>query len=552
MRYFFVSLFALLGLNNFGQTYFTIHSAQDTLVVSQGQSATFNISATPYSGFSSSLFLSATAEPCDLNYSFGPSILNSPYTNSNFTINNTASIRPDTFDLVVKAENGAYSAYDTCVLVVTYNPGIKWAFFNPGNSALSYAKVYSLMEDNLNNDMWIANSNSSASALSRFNGYSWETFNSTGDHFITDMCGNSVWDSAGSPINGASWISCIYIDSTKIWVGFNSYQVRCFRRSDYSLIVDTVLNGTVLQKIVKDNNGNMWFAGRYSNLWKYNGSSWTHYNGLNSPINNEVWTIAMDKPHNRLWVGTYSGGLVSFDGTFWSVYNSSNSPIPNNYVESMTTDADGNAIVYGQGALYKFDGTSLLKNYGTSAGVPLQVDSSTIWLGPKSPGSLQAFDTGATIVSPDNFGVPVIDFSTTLVHDMTMDGLGNVWIGTEHGLVVYNKDGLESIFNSPRELYSPLVSVADHALSKNGISENFLYPNPTMGKVNLSLTLNNAMPLTFKLMDSRGIIVKTWKMNSVAGYQDVSLDFSEFASGLYHITISSPGFIRSQKLILSK
>jgi hypothetical protein len=135
---------------------------------------------------------------------------------------------------------------------------------------------------------------------------------------------------------------------------------------------------------------------------------------------------------------------------------------------------------------------------------------------------------------------------------MTMDGLGNVWIGTEHGLVVYNKEGLESIFNSPKEFYSPLVSVAEHSLSKYDIKDNFLYPNPTTGRVNLSLTLNSVTPLTLKLMDSRGIIVKTWKVNSVSGYQDLSFDFSEFASGLYHVTISSLDFIRSQKLIISK
>ncbi|HEX8514995.1 MAG TPA: T9SS type A sorting domain-containing protein [Bacteroidia bacterium] len=555
MRHFLISLLLVEALNVSSQTYFTIAIAQDTLVVTQGQSAIFNVSGTPYLGFSSSLFFSATTEPCNLNTTFSPAVLNAPYSNSDLVITNTASIRPDTFDIVVKAENGVYSAYDTCVLIVVYDPAIKWAFFNPVNSALSYPNVTAIAQDKRNNDMWIAQSDGAVSALSRFNGFSWETFNSAGNHFISDMCGNSIYNVMSAPIVGPL-ISSLYVDSTKIWIG-SSDGIKCFDRVSNTLIIDTVAAANPFVRIVKDNNGNMWFARYHGDLWKYNGSSWTSYNASNSPFNSLV-TIAMDHQQNRLWVGTDGGGLHSFDGIFWTVYNSSNSPIPGNYVHRMSANPDGEAVVSGgaQGndVLYKFDGVNITNLVNTvGPGFPLQVDTSTILLGRinSSQFGLTAFvDTSIFTVIPANFGVPVIDFTTTLVRDMTVDRLNNIWIATEHGLVVHNSAGLESVFNSPREYYSP-VSVPEQS-SGYDKTVNFLYPNPSSGLVKMALSLKSIMPLTVTLVDSRGILLKTWNVNSVSGYEEHSFDLSGYAAGLYYFTVTSDSFRRSQKLILAK
>jgi hypothetical protein len=549
-------LFMLIKMSMSAQ-YVTINVAQDTIVVYQGEAAIFNISAIPDSGFSASLFLSAIIQPCHLSLIFSPTVLNAPYTNSDLIINNTASIRPDTFDVIIKAENGPYSVYDTSVLVIQTSDSIKWACFNTGNSGLFQNRILTVRQSKESNDIWVLQDNHMGSSwLSRFNGYSWETMDNDHYHSITDMCGNISWDANDSPIEDNNYITAFYIDSSQIWLGMSGGVVQSVNRFDLSLEVDTALVNTRFRQITKDYNGNIWGAGDNGLLWKYDGVLWTNYNSGNSPLSAEVYSVVIDK-NNRLLIGTHGNGLVIYDGTFWTVFNTTNSVIPTNWVDKIVLGHNDLPIIYNDNIIYSFDGISceIIGSPGSVTGLEgigfLQVDSSSIWYAGGNFGSnLKSFDgTTTTIIEALNMGVPVIDFTTTTINDMMKDSLGNIWISTDNGLVVYNKNGLSDLFDSPRELYTPnLVSIHETEISE----ADFIYPNPSDGIFTIRMTHEKSEQLNCRIIDAKGNVIKNMEYTCVAGYREYSFDISQYGYGLYYITVSSLSFRRSQKLVIVK
>lgn len=77
-------------------------------------------------------------------------------------------------------------------------------------------------------------------------------------------------------------------------------------------------------------------------LTRFDGNTWTTYNGNNSPLpSNCFWDVQVDAD-NRLWLATAGDlgivGLTCFDGNAWTIYNTSNSGIVLNEVTKITLD----------------------------------------------------------------------------------------------------------------------------------------------------------------------------------------------------------------------
>jgi ligand-binding sensor domain-containing protein len=81
---------------------------------------------------------------------------------------------------------------------------------------------------------------------------------------------------------------------------------------------------------------------------------------------NYVRAIAIDGQGNK-WIGVYydsasrryiGEGLVKFDGVNWTVYNTSNSGLPDNDVNAIAIDGQGNKWIGTDRGLAKFDGVN--------------------------------------------------------------------------------------------------------------------------------------------------------------------------------------------------
>jgi ligand-binding sensor domain-containing protein len=155
------------------------------------------------------------------------------------------------------------------------------------------------------------------------------------------------------------------------------------------------------------------------------------YGNWNSGLpDNVVNAIAIDVQGNK-WIGTGSG-LVKFDGVNWTVYNTSNSKLPDNRVFALSIDVQGNKWIGTGSGLVKFDGVNWTVYTTSNSGLPYNVvlalaidGQGNKWIGTWG-GGLAKFDGVNWIVYKIwNSGLP-----SNYVFAIAIDGGGNKWIGT--------------------------------------------------------------------------------------------------------------------------
>ena len=183
----------------------------------------------------------------------------------------------------------------------------------------------------------------------------------------------------------------------------------------------------------------------HEGLAHYNGSTWTLYDELNSPLpGGNILLIRTDR-NNNVWIG--GNGLTKFDGTTWTHYNASNSCVPNS-VTTFAVDTAGNTWYsdnhYG---MIKFDGTActpyphpVLGAYSASASAfALDIDG-TIWQ--MTSQDLIHFDgTNWTTFNATNSPIAGATNPTAIAIDKS----GNKWLSTSNGLFVYKEGGVSVV-----------------------------------------------------------------------------------------------------------
>ena len=104
-----------------------------------------------------------------------------------------------------------------------------------------------------------------------------------------------------------------------------------------------ILSGGIYA-IIKDIQGNLWFAIPRNGVVKYDGSNWYQYTTANTgaPLNSII-CLACD-PSGNIWMGSSNNGVIKFDGKTWTNFNTSNSPLASNNVTSIKSDNNG--IIY--------------------------------------------------------------------------------------------------------------------------------------------------------------------------------------------------------------
>lgn len=116
---------------------------------------------------------------------------------------------------------------------------------------------------------------------------------------------------------------------------------------------------------------------------------------------------------------------------------------------------------------------------------------------------------------------------------------------------------IKSLVNGQWSSYSPTVYFSTPTLPKNmdvdevlTISNFLLYPNPARDYINIEFLLQRQSDVTISLIDIRGALIKSVKLNNQDGLIEHKLDLTNLPNGLYFIRLSGPDFIETNRLII--
>jgi len=217
--------------------------------------------------------------------------------------------------------------------------------------------------------------------------------------------------------------------------------------------------------IFQDSKGNLWTGG-YGGLSKFDGKTFTNYSPKNGLANHWVTSIAEDARGN-IWVGTISG-ISKYGGKTFSTFTKQHG-LSGDYINSLTTDKNGNLWIATNEGITIFDGknfTTLTKKNGLPSNNILLIyadKNGNLWMNTDSGVSKIIFEKKTPQdKSYDNYKVVngIFDLPSgkagSLITSITEDGSGNIWFGTNSGVLRY--DGVKL------EKYSVKEGLSDNAI----------------------------------------------------------------------------------------
>ncbi|MBL8026955.1 MAG: T9SS type A sorting domain-containing protein [Fibrobacteres bacterium] len=163
-----------------------------------------------------------------------------------------------------------------------------------------------------------------------------------------------------------------------------------------------------VSNLYPDKSGNLWINTEGKGLHRYNGTTLDSFTMSNSSIPSNNSLAITEDSDGALWIAlaerynNTSTGLCKFTrngGNTFTMFTSANSSIPENFINSISTDASGKLWM------------------GTNASGLVSFDRSSAWA---------TFSTG-------NSAIPA-----KMIHSVARDSTGNIWLATSEGLVRYN------------------------------------------------------------------------------------------------------------------
>lgn len=192
-------------------------------------------------------------------------------------------------------------------------------------------------------------------------------------------------------------------------------------------------------------------------LFVYKDNNWSVYNGANIELNGNraFYRIAIHPENKKIYIGTRWDGLLEFDGETMVNYNRDNSPLlpsadPNRVrVNGLVFDMDNNLWMSNHTAerpicIMKNDGTftnTLLPIANKELRQMVMDDNGFIWIATDENG-VYIYDANGTIddTSDDRLqwlNAQNSEMPSDRVNCLAVDLDGNVWVGTQEGVVIY-------------------------------------------------------------------------------------------------------------------
>lgn len=363
-----------------------------------------------------------------------------------------------------------------------------------------------------------------------------------------------------------NFVECIDVDiNDNIWFG-TSVGVQMYDGVNWITYNQASFPGMLSDNIkcVKaTSNGDIWVGTDYGVNQLVSGVSglmWLSYTTSNGLINNQIKSID-ESPNGDVWVGT-NQGVSYFNGTSWTSYSSPD--IHWSGVNATAFDSNGDKwFASPLGGITHFDGINftvydtafglltqnvtdlIIDNYdnkwiGTGAGISVldelnsEISHHTRMYIMPPPDTLNPV---VSVVSNSNGimwsaiyvgylaegGVAYwngiqwqdIDFSDGLagqnIKGIAIDSEGNVWVATTTGV-----SKISAVLNN----ISDILEI-----------DNFLYPNPTSGKINIKLDEGTD---NIYVYNSLGCLVLSKKLSDKLLLE---LDISHFLDGVYYVVI---------------
>ena len=183
-----------------------------------------------------------------------------------------------------------------------------------------------------------------------------------------------------------------------------------------------------------ENDGNLIWAGSSDGLIELEKLSGeiTFYDTSNSGLpDNWIESIAIDRDGNR-WIGT-NAGLVLFDGIDWTIYNMDNSGLPSDNINTIEIDENGEKWIGTENGLAKFDGIDWTVYDISEPGkrfnriMSMAIDgNSNKWIGTYCEGLVQFDGTDWNRHDIYELAEPY-----NVVRSLAIDNNGDKWIGAE-------------------------------------------------------------------------------------------------------------------------
>lgn len=323
------------------------------------------------------------------------------------------------------------------------------------------------------------------------NGTIWATTYGNGLIKIKDSSYSLFTTGDGLPSNNLT--SIIENSKGEIWVGtdgegvFNISENGTNNRTLTSFTQNQGLTNNNVYSLLEDKNGNVWVGTLRGGVNKYNGDKFTHIQndqGFSFQIftitedANQYWlgssgsgVIKINKEKNKfaniskkeglsdvilssvkdangnIWLGTRDEGLIIYDGDKYKKLTEEHG-LPSNKIYKLKEDSSKNIWIATSQGFSKFDGNKLVTQKNSNQTVNkdiyniLEIKTDHLWFGTEGNGIIQKEnDKLSKLTIKGNAGLNVI-------FDMTKDADGNIWIGTESGILLFDGKLLYNIIDA--------------------------------------------------------------------------------------------------------
>jgi ligand-binding sensor domain-containing protein len=270
---------------------------------------------------------------------------------------------------------------------------------------------------------------------------------------------NGIWDTyyGGNSKSIGAIISSLLVDSKgNKWLGTESSTLLKFDNSFFKTF--PIVPYSSSQEVVhlkEDSLGRIW--GSTGFLFRFDGSTWKYYVNSNEvPAGGTIFGMDLDSKGN-VWAGT-DRGLYEYNGSSWTLFGSY---VPH-YNIVVVDKADNKWME--AAPLRKYDGNTFQDFHFEDPSFPLsavEVDEQEhIWIG-QIGGYFKYFDGNKWIYfDPRNSGM-----ASDMINCISKDAKGNIWMGTQQGILLYNENGVDSSDYLPHRSIGFLLPKAGDTLT---------------------------------------------------------------------------------------